>query len=328
MESQIPLVAIWMVTYNHERFIKTAIESVINQKTNFQYKLFIGEDSSTDKTGKICEELKKEHPQKIELYRHSKNLGGSKNALFLYEKCFATKAKYIALLEGDDYWTDPYKLQKQVDFLEANSAYTLCFHKVKVLKKEGSLVDDFITNVPKEHETIEDLVSKGNYIHTPSVLFKNIIQKLPSEFSKTPVGDYFLYMLITQHGKIKYFQEVMAVYRYGVGIHSSQKKDRILLNSAILYALLSSYFKSIKKQQFAAIFEQKVSNALGKISKKITREDYNKVMINKDIKEFIYEDLIHKNDILKNQNIKNKTVKQLLKEVLRRFFIKLKKTFK
>ena len=100
------------------------------------------------------------------------------------------------MCEGDDYWTDPYKLQKQVDFLEANPDYVLNFHKVKILKPDGLLVDDFITKVPDNYETQETLARLGNYIHTPSVVFRNLIIELPKEFSLSPIGDYFLYMLL------------------------------------------------------------------------------------------------------------------------------------
>lgn len=213
MESQIPLVAIWMVTYNHEKFIKTAVESVINQKTNFQYKLFIGEDSSTDTTGKICEGLKKEYPQKIELYRHSKNLGGSKNAVYLYEKCFATKAKYIALLEGDDYWVDDYKLQKQVDFLEKNQKYSIhsgCVERVDRVNRNTTFTQ-------KEFHFKHFLTS--NHLITCTVLFRNnIIDYGLLNKENIFYGDMYLYLciLFKSRGFAYISNDVLSHYR----IHS------------------------------------------------------------------------------------------------------------
>ena len=152
------------------------------QKTNFDFKLFIGEDSSTDSTRKICKQIKEKYPDKIELLLNEKNVGPNKNAKQIFKKSFDSGAKYIAICEGDDYWTDPLKLQKQVDFLEANPDYVLCFHQINILKPNGEIVDDFITKVPENYETIETLARLGNYIHTPSVVFRNIINEFPFEF--------------------------------------------------------------------------------------------------------------------------------------------------
>ncbi len=255
MENQIPLVAIWMVTYNHERFIKTAIESVINQKTNFQYKLFIGEDFSTDKTGKICEELKKEHPQKIELYRHSKNFGGSKNALFLYEKCFATKAKYIALLEGDDYWVDDYKLQKQVDFLEKNREYSIhsgCVERVDRTNKNTAFTQnrfdfkDFLTS---------------NHLITCTVLFRNNIINY-SVLNKKNIfyGDMYLYLciLFKSRGFAYISNEVLSHYRvHSEGFMKSNTTMQHSYNRAIQFWYTKKYlsipFSDYTKSNFKKI---------------------------------------------------------------------------
>ena len=203
--NSIPYVAIWMVTYNQENYISNAIESVMMQKANFQYKLYIGEDCSTDNTGKICKELKGKYPKMIELFLNEANLGGNQNARLIYEQCFKSGAKYVALLEGDDYWTDPYKLQKQVDFLEANKDYSICFHKVKVWnEEEQKLVDDFITREVPETTQIDEFL-KGNYIHTPSVVFRNNFPNniAPNYFTESPLGDIILHVYNAQFGKIK-----------------------------------------------------------------------------------------------------------------------------
>jgi glycosyltransferase involved in cell wall biosynthesis len=118
-----------MITYNHEKFIAQAIESVMMQKTNFPIELIIGEDCSTDNTRAICIEYQKKYPKIIELQLPEINKGMTRNCI---ENMLAAKGKYIALCEGDDYWTDPLKLQKQVDFLEANPDYSLCCHRYKI----------------------------------------------------------------------------------------------------------------------------------------------------------------------------------------------------
>ena len=240
-------VAVWMVTYNHEDYIEQAIESIVNQKANFLYKLFIGEDCSTDNTRQICIGLKEKYPDKIHLVLNERNVGASQNAQKIFNLCFNSGAKYVAMCEGDDYWTDPLKLQKQVDFLETNQEYVLTFHPVQILNTDGVLVEDFITKVPENYEYQETLASGNNYIHTPSVLFRNIITSFPPEFMLSPIGDYFLYMILTNHGKIKIMNDTMAVYRQGVGVWSDLQLPERLLNTMFCIKLISSHFKDNKR---------------------------------------------------------------------------------
>lgn len=217
-------VSVYMVTYNHEKYIAQAIEGVLIQKTSFPIELIIGEDCSTDRTRTICEEYASKHSL-IKLLLSEKNMGAMANFIRTLSAC---GGKYIAFCEGDDYWTDPYKLQKQVDFLEANPEYALCFHKIKILLKSGKLIDDFITKVPKNTTTIKDLAKHGNYIHTPSVVLKNDFT-CPSWFLNCPIGDYPLYFISVGDKKIKHLDETMAVYRFGVGMLTSKPSHQIML---------------------------------------------------------------------------------------------------
>jgi glycosyltransferase involved in cell wall biosynthesis len=206
-------VAVYMITYNHESYISQAIESIINQKTNFDFKLFIGEDCSTDRTREICLKYKVTYPQLIELILQEENIGAKANAMLTFDACF-NYGDYVALCEGDDYWTDPYKLQKQVDFLEANPDFAICFHPVFELTENNSFSrETFNTSEKEEVYTIEDL-ARGNFIHTPSVVFRNgLLPDLPTWFKIIPVGDYPMHMLNAKKGKIKYLPDTMAVYR-------------------------------------------------------------------------------------------------------------------
>ncbi|WP_426483862.1 glycosyltransferase family 2 protein [Flavobacterium sp. 2] len=223
--SQKPKISAIMTTYGHEKFIRQAIEGILVQECEFEVELIIANDCSPDRSDEIINDILENHPNKswIKYFRHEKNLGSMSNFLFALKEC---KGEFIALCEGDDYWTDPLKLQKQIDFLDENPDYVACFHKIEILKTDGTIVKDFITNVPENHETLEALAEFGNYIHTPSVVFKNNIIELPFEFKLTPIGDYFLYIMLAEHGKFKFIEEVMAVYRHGVGILSAD--DSIL----------------------------------------------------------------------------------------------------
>lgn len=240
------ILSVCLITYNHEKFVAQAIESILMQETNFQWKLVIADDCSTDSTRVIVSKYKEKFPEKIHLIYQETNVGPAQNFIDLITY---PVSKYIAYLEGDDYWTDPYKLQKQVDFLEANPDYVLSFHKVKVLKPSGEIIEDFITKVPDKHEKITDLASLGNYIHSPTVVFRNNIIKLPEEYKLSPIGDYFLYMLLAEHGKLKYFDKEMAVYRYGVGIHSTHTQIKMAKANFKLFTLLLSYFNNPKINQ-------------------------------------------------------------------------------
>ncbi|RMA57972.1 glycosyltransferase family 2 protein [Ulvibacter antarcticus] len=242
-----PLISVWMVTYNHEIFIEQAIESVMMQVTHFPFKLFIGEDSSTDRTRKICQKLKEKYPSKIELFSHESNIGANANGIFMYEQCFQSNAKYIALLEGDDYWTDPLKLQKQVDFLEANPTYTICFHRVQLLTNEvlepDMSVEARYNKIEKLPATAKDLIEQGNFIHTPSVVFRNVLEEFPFEFKYSTVGDYFLYIILSQKGPIKRLDDIMAVYRNNVGIYSTLTDAEMNRKIAVYQSCILSYLK-------------------------------------------------------------------------------------
>lgn len=236
------LVSVVMITYGHEAFIRKAIEGVLMQDCNFDVELIIANDCSPDDTDKVVKEIIKHHPKSnwIKYTRHRTNRGMTPNAIWALKQC---ESKYIALCDGDDYWTDPLKLQKQVDFLEANKEYVLCFHKIQILEPDGELVDDYITNVPEHYETQETLAKLGNYIHTPSVMFRNIIEEYPAEFQDSPLGDYFLYMTLAAHGKIKRLNESMAVYRHGVGLWSGHNVSFRRLKTAETFAVLATVFQ-------------------------------------------------------------------------------------
>lgn len=219
-----PFVVVWMVAYNQEDYIAKAIESVMMQQTNFSYVLYIGEDNSTDNTRKICEQLNEKYLGKIKLFLNETNLGSTANGLKLYDICFKTNARYIAILEADDYWTDPYKLQKQVDFLESNPEYAITFHKVKIYNEiKEKFEEDTLNTFTNETTTLNDLL-RGNYIRTVSTVFRNS-RKLASLIEKlndvTP-GDWLVFIVTASTGKIRYINQEMAVYRVSyVGVWST-----------------------------------------------------------------------------------------------------------
>ena len=206
-----PLVSICCLCYNHEPYIRECLDGFMMQNTNFAFEVLIHDDASTDKSAEIIREYEAKYPDIIKpIYQtenqYSKGVGVTR--VFQFPRA---TGKYIAMCEGDDYWTDPYKLQKQVDFLEANKDFAFCFHKVKV-NRDNKIEDDFMQEV-NEITTICDL-AKGLYVRTLSVIFRSSILKSFSENQKNNIsGDYSLFLLLSEHGKIKYFNETMGVYR-------------------------------------------------------------------------------------------------------------------
>lgn len=207
-----PKVSVCMITYNHEKYIAQAIESVLMQKTNFDYELVIGEDCSTDKTKKVIIKYKNRYPDKIKAIMNKKNLGMIPNFIQNLRAC---SGQYIALLEGDDYWTSPHKLQRQVDFLDINQDYTISSHNVYVIQ-EGSKSQpiEWLGIDCKTDSTLEDRLRYGSGGATCSLVFrrKSIIP-LPKWFYTLPSGDWPLQVLCTSKGKMHYFSEVMGVYQ-------------------------------------------------------------------------------------------------------------------
>jgi glycosyltransferase involved in cell wall biosynthesis len=229
------MLSICMITYNHANYIQDAIEGVIRQMTDFSLELVIGEDFSSDNTRSICQDYKEKYPQLIRLLPSEKNLGAIPNFIQTLDAC---SGKYIAYCEGDDYWTDPYKLQKQVDFLEANLDYSLCFHNALV-KHDGVKGKDhlFCDENVKEVTSIEDIIASW-YIPSVSMVFRNEAFELPDWLNQIYNGDYALHLLLAYKGEIKYFKEVMAVYRKNSGALSAGiGKNYVYINNEIIKLL-------------------------------------------------------------------------------------------
>ena len=203
-----PKVSIISTTYNHEKYIRAALDSFVAQKTDFEVEVIIGDDHSTDNTAGIIEEYAKAHPGLFKPVLRNKNLGVVGNFLDVLR---AAKGDYIAICEGDDFWTDPDKLQTQADFLDKNLDYALCFHPVKVFY-EGGQGDDRIYPDFKDKSkfSVAELL-RGNYIQTNSVMYRR------QDYADMPAGilplDWYLHLYHAQFGKIGFIDKVMAAYR-------------------------------------------------------------------------------------------------------------------
>ncbi|WP_396164800.1 glycosyltransferase family 2 protein [Flavobacterium sp.] len=204
-------VSVCMITYNHANYIETAIQGVLSQIGNFEIELVIANDNSPDNTDEVINKCIQNNSSKhkIKYIHNTQNIGMMPN----FEKALnACDGDFLAICEGDDYWINPNKIEKQVNFLLANKAFSICYHTVAI-DNNGSIEVDTITKKTKVDTTIYDL-AKNNFIHTCSVLYKNKPQiKLPENFSKVTVGDYYLHMLFAKTGNIHYLDELLAHYR-------------------------------------------------------------------------------------------------------------------
>jgi glycosyltransferase involved in cell wall biosynthesis len=254
--NDLPLVSICCSVYNHEIYIRDTLDGFIIQKVDFPIEILINDDCSTDGSADIIRSYAKNHPDIIKPVFQKENQY-SKGVKPMTQMLFPrAKGKYIAMCEGDDYWTDPYKLQKQVDFLETNKDFSICFHPVMIwLEGEKKLVNDYITRKVGDVTSFTDLV-KSNYMHTPSVMFKyGLFDMEILKLNKSGVGDYFLHFLNAQYGKIKMLPDNMAVYRVHSGGVWSKEKKQIKLNAGLdvritIYSLLnnSDYKKILKRK--------------------------------------------------------------------------------
>lgn len=205
-----PLVSVMMVTYNHEHYISQAIEGVIMQITSFRIELVIGEDCSTDSTRKICEKYKNKYPQLIRLLTTESNLGMIQNGNRTLKAC---TGKYIALNDGDDYWTDPYKLQKQVDFLESNEDYGLVWTDIDFYVQSSGVINKSVfknKKLPIYDSFIDTLINKPFFSPSTWLCRREYFQK---EINNYCDGTFPLILDILSKTKIKHLEDVTATYR-------------------------------------------------------------------------------------------------------------------
>ena len=200
--------SVFVVTYNQEQYIRQCLDSIVMQQTNFDYEVIIGEDCSTDNTPAICDEYAEKYPF-VKVYHHPKNLGLVKNWEFVLNHC---TGEYVAMIEGDDYWVDPNKLQMQVDWLDKHPDYVITSTNVNVLCEDGVHDgDDWFPNREEGDVDISEYLEPG-ICHTTSVVMRNVLRDItyPSWIYMT---DTYTFMLAAQRGKSYHFSKKMSVYR-------------------------------------------------------------------------------------------------------------------
>ncbi len=221
-----PTVSVCIQTYNHQPYIKECLDSILMQQATFPFEIILGEDESSDGTREICIQYAEKHPDLIKLFLRSRkdviyineNATGRFNMI---ENLKAATGTFIAFCEGDDYWKDPLKLQKQVDLLEANPKLVACHHwqYIAVEKEDIFVEEDAPTKghgyFPQAVASVKNIFANQVRIKTRTVMFRNIIDNdfFPPWFYKVAFGDVPLSFLLGKHGDFGFIDEPMAVYR-------------------------------------------------------------------------------------------------------------------
>jgi glycosyltransferase involved in cell wall biosynthesis len=263
-----PKVSICLISYNHGAYLGDSLASIFSQKTNFNFEVVIGDDCSSDNTQEVIREYLKKYPDKMKCFFHPENLSrkykeftpGKLNFLHGLYNC---SGEFIVHIEGDDYFTDELKLQKQVDFLEANVDCTACFHNA-LMKFENECSLDYLINKEDQKTRIyptDLLVEKETwFMATASVMFRSdLLKELQFWFSKSKSGDIPLYVILSHKGPIGYIGEVMSVYRRddnGMSYTDDRKHAAFVENRIFMFEHLNRQTEGKYKSQIKPILSE------------------------------------------------------------------------
>ncbi|WP_080237111.1 glycosyltransferase [Spirosoma rigui] len=271
-------VAVCLTTYNHAEYISQAIEIVLSQKTNFDFLLVIGEDGSVDNTIKICREYERKYPTKINVIQYETNLGLVKNTIELYKFIKKRNIEYIAMLDGDDYWIDNNKLQRQIDSLDTNPESGLSHTSMQLLV-EGKVISQKKRNLKEEN---------NSHLHLPlancTVVFRtSLISKLDMEYiaSQNFLSiDYITAVIFSYNTKFTYIDESTAVWRRG---HSSVSNPNNLKKDIEYVKHHVNVWRYINKLYPEVLFEESWGISYIKMESLKLAYKYNDYKLAKDV---------------------------------------------
>ena len=219
------MISIIVPTYNHEKYIAQTIESILAQKTSYEYEILIGDDASGDGTGRILEKYKKQYPQIIRTFYHKKNIGATKNG---YTLLTYARGEYLAFCDGDDYWTDEYRLQRDIDFLQANPETAGVSSRVCPVDENGVPLDESTIsqtkqfwNFPREKFTLKDFENWDMPGHVSALTIRNFMRNPEHDYqifyrAHDMVGDRTIVLLAVLSGNIVCKTHIVSCYRYRV----------------------------------------------------------------------------------------------------------------
>ena len=211
-----PLVSVIILTYNHENYIGQALDGVLVQKVNFPYEIIVSNDCSTDRTAEVIDDyvskvegVKELTNERIRVYHHKQNMGLTKNHCWTVKQA---KGKYIAYCDGDDYWIDEYKLQRQIDYMESHPTCSMCYHNV-IVETEANKYPFISLMKPKGFIGIEEIVSRWAIPTSAVVYRRDMIEGQEEIVIKYPNEDYAVEIFMKSKGDCYYDSVISAVYR-------------------------------------------------------------------------------------------------------------------
>lgn len=239
----IPLVSVVITSYNHGKYIQKAIDGCLMQQTSFPYEIIIHDDASTDNTTQIIQRYADQYPEVIIPILQKENQYSKGVKITPTILVPRAKGKYIAFCEGDDYWTDPLKLEKQISVMEADPSISLCFTATKWVYVDGSKKEKIVRYAKENHRfSSREVIMKGGGFTdlVSTVVRKNIFDHVNDWYFLTPAGDAALYLLSIMEGTPYYHDEVTAIYHRGVenswttNIHKKNLYEKNVLEKLIV----------------------------------------------------------------------------------------------
>lgn len=208
------VVTIRCLVYNHEPYLRQCLEGFVMQKTNFRFEAIVHDDASTDNSAAIIREYAEKYPDIIKPIFETENQYSKRDGSLRRIMNAHTHGKYVAICEGDDYWIDPFKLQKQVDIMETNPDYSLCFHNAVVFYEGISKLPEIFNNLIESHVVSLKEITDSWIVPTASMLYRReILENYPEWTSQIYSGDFTLQLIAFSKGKIFYINQIMSFYR-------------------------------------------------------------------------------------------------------------------
>lgn len=321
------MVTIRCLVYNHAKFLRQCLDGFVMQKTNFPFEAIVHDDASTDGSTEILREYAEKYPDIIKPIYEEENQFSKKNGNIGRIMDANTRGKYVAYCEGDDFWTSPDKLQKQVDFLESHPDFSICYHKVNIVNEDSSLIKGTYPNWLEDKTytfTLEDFEER-NIIQTNSVMYRwrfHTDERQKYFWCGIQPGDWMMHMLHAAVGKVHYMPEIMAAYRHHDNSiwNGEKKKDMNSFWEKQGYAH-SLFFKNARANFPQLSFDKPLHNRLKKIFKvSIERSNYELLLkINELFPEelkLISDTFIQRPGQLKQTSILLKTLRHNATEIL------------
>ena len=322
------MVSIHCLAYNHEKYIAQALDSFLKQKTNFRFEVLLHEDASTDNTANIVREYERRYPDIIKPIYQTENQYSQHVNIWKKYQLPRIKGKYIALCEGDDYWIDPYKLQKQVDYMETHPECTLTFHNAVIVNPNGDVIkksflpkNEFYSCYFKDVSSVytaDDMI-KLDFAPTNSLMYRAEYAGEYAEFydkRERVCGDLIMRIFYSSFGYAYYFSDKMSAYRMGVAGSASQRANASdeamiktlnghleILNDFDLYTN-GRYAKSIEEVKKLKIFLHYYAKGSSIICKKREYRDFwDRASLKGKIGFYLRAHFVGLYNILKNNGI-------------------------